>query len=233
MTKKLIVTANLKGLPEANFVQKITGMVQAAQANPTVVSNLTPTAAVVLTKIQGFQGLLVTRDNLRKQQKQNTELILAAETDITNIITSQWAPQVQQAIAGDASKAKLLGFGVKGEDSGHTDNVVTKAAESHPIISRVDMNIHLQHTLHVVNSQSGHTKLPDDAKQIDIYEQIGGTAPADIKLMQHIGIVKKGKFINHFEAADMGKTVFYMAVYIDKKTLKPLELSPVVSAQVV
>lgn len=230
LSKKLIVTVNFDGLSEPKLGQKMTDMATAAQNNPTIVPGLTPTPASVLAKILARQTLLTQRDTLRASQKQNTEQIHQAETDLKNIFTDQWATQVQLAIGTDASKAKLLLFGVKGEDSGHSDVVVAKAANSHPMISRIDSNVHLQQTLHTNNSISGNNKLPDDAKQIDIYEQIGGTAPADIKLMTHVGIAKRGKFINHFEAADLGKTVFYIAAYIDKKTLKPLELSPVASA---
>ena len=184
------------------------------------------------TKATTLDSLYATRDSLRQQQKTNTEQIIETQNDLVNSITSLWMPQVQQAIASDATKAKTLGYGIKSEDTGHTDNVVAKAADSHPMVNHVDINIHLQHTLHIINSISGHAKLPADANQIDIYEQLDGTAPTTIKGMQYLGIAKKGKFINHFDSTDLGKTVHYIVVYIDKKNLKPLEISPVVSTVV-
>jgi hypothetical protein len=204
-------------------------MVQAALSNTTMVPALNPTPAQVQAKSTNLNNLLIARDNLRAQQKQNTELIIKDEDDLTNIINSQWVPYIQQQIAGDISKAKLLNFGVKGIDDGHTDKQIDIAAESHPVISRIDENVHLQQTLHFINSRSGKNKLPKDAKQVDIYEQIGGTIPASIKTMTHAGIAKRGKFINHFDVADLNKVVYYIAVYIDKKTLLPLEQSPVAS----
>ncbi len=230
MIKKLIITTNLRNIGETNFIQKTTGIAQAVQNNPTVVPTLTPAATIVLTKIQKLSDLHIQRDNLRNAQKQNTEQIHQEESEIINIITGQWAPQVQQAIAGDESKAKLLGFGIRGLDSGHADNSIGKAAVSHPIINHIDTNVHLQQTLYTLNSVSRHNKLPKDAKQINIYMQIGGTEPTDIKQMQYAGIAKRGKFINNFKSTDVGKLVYYIAVYIDKKTFKPLEQGSVASA---
>jgi hypothetical protein len=232
LVKKVIVTSNLKGKTETDLLKAVNDRIQAALNNTSIVPALNPTPAQMQTKTQNYATLLVTRDTLRAQQKQNTALILQAEADILNNINSQWVPYIQQQIAGDISKAKLLGFGVKGIDNGQADELVEKAAETHPIISRTDVNVHLQHALYITNSRSGKNKLPADAKHIEIYEQIGGTAPTSIKTMVHAGIAKKGKFINHFDDADLGKTVYYIAVYIDKKTLQPLEQSPVVSAMI-
>lgn len=230
--KKLIITTNFYGLSESELPIKMTGMATAALNNPWVVPGLYPAPDDVITLIQARQTLLIKRDLLLAEQKKITEQIHQADTNLKNIFTDLWANQLQQAIGGDESKAKLLGFGIKGVDSGHTSDVVGKAADSHPHITRIENNVHLQQTLHTFNSESGHNKLPADARQIDFYEQIGGTPPTDIKQMKHVGIAKRGKFINHFEAEDLGKTVYYIAVYIDKKTLKPLRQSPVVSATV-
>jgi len=230
LVKKVIVTSNLKGLSETELVKAVNDKIQAALNNTSIVPALNPTPAQMQTKTQSLSALLVTRDTLKAQQKQNTALILQATSDILNNINSQWIPYIQQQIAGDISKAKLLGFGVKGIDNGQADVVAEKAADTHPVIARMDVNAHLQQTLHIINSRSGKNKLPPDAAQIEIYQQIGGTAPTGIKTMTHAGIAKKGKFITHFDVADLGKTVYYVAVYIDKKTLQPLEQGPVASA---
>ncbi len=230
LIKKLIVTVNLDGLTETERIKKMTDMAIAAQNNPTVVPGLSPTPAQVITRIQAETSLMVQRDTMRASQKQLTAQIYQADFDLKNIFTDQWAPLVQQTIGNDVSKAKLLGFGIKGMDDGSVDEEVALASNSHPIISHIDVNVHLQQTLHIKNSQSGSIKLPSDAKQIYIYEQIGGEAPTDIKQMVHAGIVNRGRFINHFDVADLGKTVYYIAVYIDRKTLKPLEQSPIEKA---
>ncbi|MGD0710242.1 MAG: hypothetical protein ABR968_03600 [Bacteroidales bacterium] len=229
LVKKAVVASNLEGKTETDFVKAVEDIVQAALNNPTLVPALNPTSATVQTKATNLNTLLITRDTLRAQQKQNTELIIKAEDELKDIINRQWAPYVQIQIGGDVSKAKLLNYGVKGVDDGHTAKVITLAVDSHPLLKRIDLNIHLQQTLHFVNSNSGKNKLPADAKQIDIYEQVGGTVPTSIKTMTHVGIAKRGKFINHFDTTELGKVIYYIAVYIDKKTLLPLEQSPVES----
>jgi len=94
----------------------------------------------------------------------------------------------------------------------------------------------------MVNSMSGHNKLPTGAKQIDIYEYISGQnmppgmntePPDDLTKWQYLGIAKHGKFINHFTADQLGQTVWYIAVYIDNKTLKPAELAGKVKATII
>jgi hypothetical protein len=242
LVKELVLTANLSDLIETNFVTKTTGMVSAEIANPTLVPLLSPTAAIVQAKINSLTGYYTTRDTLKNQQKTNTNLIHTTHDDIVNIITNQWRAQAQTALTGTVNaeaNAALLGFGTKGIDTGHSSSTVitARAINSFPLIRAIDVNIHLQQTLHTVNSVSGHNKLPADAKHIEVYEQIGGAMPTSIKGMIHAGICKHGKFINHFDAIDpvtnktnLGVTVWYILVYVDKKTLVILEQSPAVSA---
>jgi hypothetical protein len=230
LVKKMVLTVGLKGLPENEFTTKTTTMANDAQTNLTLVPDLDPTPAAELAKIANYQSLLAMRESLKNQQLQNTELILAAREEITNDITSDWMPYAQTQVAGDAAQAKVLGYGIKGQSDAGGGLPSEKAAQSHPTITRIDLNVHLQHALHTVNSQSGKNKLPDDASHIEIYEQIGGTEPISIIGMNKVGICKHGTFINHFAATDLGKTVYYIAVYIDKKSLVVLVQSPVESA---
>jgi hypothetical protein len=230
LEKKLIVTTDFDGLNEADLAQSFTDKATAAQNNPTIAPGLIPTPPAVLTQIGARQSLILQRGLLQAAQKNNTEQIHHADETLKDIFTSKWAPIIQASIGSDVSKAKMLYFGIKGIDDGHAPISIETVATSHPNISRIDINIHLQHTLNILNSITGHAKLPDDAKQIDIFEQVGGTPPVDIKLMTYVGIAKRGKFINHFDATELGKTVYYMVVYIDKKTLEPLEQSPVFTA---
>jgi hypothetical protein len=233
LEKELVLTVNFGGLTETDFVKKANGMVKAEVDNPTLVPGLNPATSIVQGKINNLVTYYTTRDTLRNQQKANTKLIWDTHDSIVNIITNQWRPEAQTALTGTASaeaNAKLLGFGTKGIDTGSSTLLVERAATSHPVIREIDENVHLQQTLHTINSASGRNKLPADAKHIEIYEQIGGVVPTSIKTMAHVGICKHGKFINHFDIADLGKIVYYIALYVDKKTLQILEQSPVVSA---
>ncbi|HEX7413086.1 MAG TPA: hypothetical protein VF411_03490 [Bacteroidia bacterium] len=239
LVKEMVLTANLADLTETNFVKKTTGMVQAEIDNPLLVPGLNPAPPIVQGKINSLTGYFTMRDTLKNQQKANTKLIGDTIAAITNDITNSWRPQAQTALTGTPNgeaNAGLLGFGTKGVDTGHGGLPTARAANSYPLIREIDVNVHLQHTLHTVNSATGHNKLPADAKHIEVYEQIGGAMPTSIKGMLHAGICKHGKFINHFDAIDpstnktnLGLTVWYILVYVDKKTLVMLEQSPALS----
>ncbi len=128
---------------------------------------------------------------------------------------------------------KLLGFSVKGDNSANIAMLMGRAEDSHPIINNIDTNTHQQHTLAIINSVTGSHKLPADAKHTNVYMQVGGlTPPTDTKKMEYAGIAQKGKFVTNFESTDIGKTVYYVAVYIDKITLKALEYSPIMTAMI-
>lgn len=230
LKKKVVLTADLKGLTEADFVTKAETFVQGAIDNASVVPGLNPNTTVEQGKIDTYKNLLSKGETLKNQQKANTELIVATRADINNDIVSKWMPYAQAQVGDNIDLARALGYGIKGQRTAGTGINAEKAAESHPAITRIDEGVHLQHTLHTVNSHSGKNKLPPDAKHIEIYEQIGGTVPTGIKSMTRVGICKHGKFINHFTETDLGKTVYYIAVYVDKKSLMVLEQSPVESA---
>ena len=230
LDKKLIVTVNLKGLSGPKFQSKVTAMATAAHNNPNVVPGLTPTPDDVLTMIGDRENLVLQREALRKSLKSVTEKIHKADTAIKDVITSKWANTVQNTIGTDVGKAKLLGFGIKGVDNGHSDDLVGKASESFPHFSEIEISGSLRHILHIRNNITGKAKLPPDAKHINIYQQIGGDEPTDISQMKYIGIATSGKYVADFKPEDKGKTVYYIAVYIDKKTLKPLVQGWVASA---
>jgi len=233
LIKKLIVTSNLQGLSAGRFLQRTKGIATAVAANVGMIINITPLPPAVITKIEGLENLHELGIQMQITQKENTQLIEALTNEILDIITSQWAPQVQIAADGDIAKVKLLGFSVKGDESANIAMLTGRAEDSHPIINNIDTNTHQQHTLGIINSITGTRKLPADAKHTNVYMQVGGlTAPTDYKKMEYAGIAQKGKFVTDFENADIGKTVYYVAVYIDKISLKALEYSPLMTAMI-
>ena len=236
LVKELILTANIHGLTEVEKINKETAIANAHQANPTVVPGLTPTPASVLSLISTLTGYYNLRESLREQLKQVTKEIHTSDENLNNIFVNQWRPQTQTAIGSDESKAKLLGWGIKAQDTGHTP--VAAATEkaivlaSLPVIVRIDLQTHLQHALHIHNNITGKRKLPAGILRIDIYGQTGGTMPIDYSLMgRALGQASRGKFVTPLHpVADVGKIVYYIAVYIDKKTKQPIAQSLVVSA---
>ena len=214
----------------------MTNMQAAAVTNPTYVSGLNPTPAEVITQIEALQGLVTLRDTLLEQVKTITEKIHLADDALTTVFTDGWAPQAQTAIAGDTTKAKTLGYGIKGTDTGHTpiNTAIAKVLESSPLIGKIDINTHLQHTLHILNDATGKKKLPVGILRIDVYGVTGGNEPADLAALitaggGYLGEATAGKFVNAF-TGNVGKIEYYIAVYVDKKTKKPVAQSPVASA---
>ncbi|MHB8262063.1 MAG: hypothetical protein ACYDEC_17525, partial [Bacteroidia bacterium] len=197
--KKFILTADFHGLTLEEKLKKETDMAKAQADNPTLVPGLDPPVlsvdALIAAIMDPHTGLIHQRSVLEGQVHALTVDINKKETAIKDIIVSQWMPETQTALTATPAlaataeeNAVLLLFGVKGVVTGHSGVVMARAAASHPLIKYIDVNIHLQQTLHTVNSLSGHNKLPDDAKDIEVYEQLGGTKPTSIIGMTHVGI---------------------------------------------
>jgi len=230
LIKKLVVTSNLHKLSKGNFSTRSKSIANAFIANPTYVTNLNPLPETVLTEIQNYDDLAVNGKSLSDAVKENSKIMIAQRGVILDIINDNWVTQVQMAVKGDVAKVLKLGLGVKGVDNGTVPALVGKVVDSHPIISQTDTNVHQQHTLHIINSETGSKKQPVDAISTYIYQLIGTTAPTSISQMSYKGIVNKGKYINKFDSLDLGKVVYYIAIYVNKKTLELMEPSPVSSA---
>ena len=172
------------------------------------------------------------RTEMIKALKSKTTEIETAQDVLKDIIINKWVLQVQEACGNNTKNIILLGFGLKGVDNGTSDEVVGMAVDSHPMISGIDTKVHLQQKLHIINNVTGGIKLPNDAKQINVYGQIDGIAPNNISTMINFGIARRGKYLHDFDVADIGKIVYYIVAYINKKTLKPMEMSPVMSAYI-
>jgi len=230
LIKKLVVTSNLHKLSKGNFSSKSKSIANAFIANPTYVTNIDPLPETVLTEIQKYDDLGVNGKTLSNALKENSKNMIAQKGVILDIVNDNWIIQVQMAVKGDVAKVLKLGLGVKGVDNGTVPALVGKVVDSHPIISQTDTNVHQQHTLHIINSETGSKKQPVDAISTYIYQLIGTTAPTSISQMSYKGIVNKGKYINKFDSLDLGKVVYYIAIYVNKKTLELMEPSPVSSA---
>jgi len=247
LVKKQIVTANLNHLPGDEKLVTIGDIAQAAANNPGYVAPpLNPTPATVQGDITSAQALITKRDNARALAEQYTQQVNDAIAALENIIVSQWVNQVQNTPNITVAQIKALHLGVKGVVTGQTPATAKLEKEikleSTPIIGKIDRNVTGQHTLEVHDSITKKTRLPAGVKRIDLYGQTAGTAPTNLAdLMANgggfIGTFKKHKFVNVFSTAVItgaankkGQPEYYIAVYIDKDTLKPTTQSPVVSA---
>ena len=107
------------------------------------------------------------------------------------------------------------------------------AADNHPIITKIVNSTHLEQTVCIMNSASGLVGVPKDASRLDVYQlKEGLIAPNDIKKMVNVGSASRGHFTSKFDISELDTIIYYIVVYIDRKTKQPLEMSPVMSAVV-
>ncbi len=235
LIKELILISGLRGLSILSFIKRILCLSDAATANPTIAPNLDPTPAVIQAKADAVTLMLSERAALLVAYKAKTERINAAISELLKLINNKWAPQAQKAVAGNLKLAKLLAWYIKGIYTGEApaNALVGSALDSYPGITKIDSSDHLQHKVFTRNSANGMQGVPKDAKSIEIYQQIGGDAPpTDIKKMSHMGPAFRGNFKTTSKAADISKTVYYIAVYFGKKSKTALIQSPVRSAAI-
>jgi len=230
LNKMFILTSNLSGLAKGLFATTARGYVAAMGSHPTYIPNLKPTVEEADIEVTKLETLQITKGEIAKAGKANTADIKAQIIAVKKIITYEWMSQAQEALNGDESKAKDLGYGIRGIDNGTSAPTIGKAKSSHAIVTKIETEVSLQHTVHTVNNETMSTVLPDGVESLNIYEQIGGVSPISTDGMEMLGIVKNGRYINSFAVADIGKTAYYILCYIAKKTEKKLQMSPVFSA---
>ena len=229
--KEMEVVAGITGKPIAIQLETADGICDAMIANPTI-ATVTPAPLSIKTKIAGIFTMQTEKEGITKTLNSINEQINAATREVRTVINSQWCGQVQATPGITAANIKLLGLRLKGEGAGGTTaQVINKASESNPIISKIESNTHLHHIIHVINSAKGNPGIPPDANACNVYVQIGGTVPpTDIDKMTYIGKIINGKIARDFNPEDVGKIAYYIAVYIDRKTEESMIYSPVASA---
>ena len=231
LNKEMEVIAGISGTPIGTQLKTAEGICDAIIANPTV-ATVTPTALSVKTKIAGILLLEIEKTDYMKKVNSITEQINAETREVRVTINSQWCSQVQATPGITAADVLLIGMKIKGEGAGGVEaKVVNKASESNPLISKIESNLHMKHKIHIINSAKGNKGIPPDASACIVYMQIGGTTlPTDIDKMTYVGKISNGSITRDFKPEDVGKIVYYIAVYIDLKTDEPMIYSPVASA---
>ena len=231
LNKEMEVIAGISGTPIGTQLKTADGICDAIIANPTI-ATVSPTALSIKTKIADVYILEKQKNDFLKKANSIYEQIIAETREIRMTINSQWCSQVQATPGITAADVLLIGMKIKGEGSGGVDaKVVNKASESNPLINKIDSNLHMKHKIHVINSAKGNKGIPPDASACIVYMQIGGTIlPTDIDKMTYVGKISNGSITRDFKPEDVGKIVYYIAVYIDLKTDEPMIYSPVASA---
>jgi hypothetical protein len=232
LNKKLIVTSNQFGLSESDKIQDSKDKADAMEEFPTIVPGINPTPASVKSTLSGIDTNVSKRKLLLEEAQGITGLINADLEKVSNIFVDKWCKQIQDASGIDANKVKQLKFGVKGIYDGQSAPVVT-VENSHPQLNDLVEVSHLKHTVKMVNSTTKEVAAPDDAEGTDLYMVFGETPPADYHDWKYLGRVKSGKYIVNFTDADVGKTVWYFAIYVPKKANAIPETAGKVRSQVV
>lgn len=103
------------------------------------------------------------------------------------------------------------------------------------MIGNIDISTHGQHTIFCHDNLTKKVALPDGILRINIYGQTGGTRPIDLTQLianggGYLGQTTRGKYVHTLNNADIGKTEYYIAVYILKATKKPFSQGQAASA---
>ncbi len=225
LKKEVLVTANQSDLTESEFMTDSYDKIGAATDHSSIVT-LDPLPAAVKTMLDGLAAKMSKKVALEQEHKSLTTEIHEGSDDVRKIFARQWAVQIETAIGDDYSQAQLFKFGIKNVDNGKTDNPLATAANSLPVITRILNDVEMQHTIFFLNSLTGNVAIPDGGDHIDVYEWTGeGMPPRDLKKLTYLGVAKYGKFVNIFAPDDKGKTIWYIAVYVSKKTKTANQLS--------
>jgi hypothetical protein len=232
LNKKLIVVANQQKLTESERIQNSKDKVNAQIEFPTIVSGIDPAPAAVQTILTGIDANVNKRNLLLEEAMGLTETINADLDKVNNIFVDKWAHQIQDSPGIDLGKVKQLKFYVKGIYDGQAEPVV-KVSNSHPQLDDLIKVSHLKHILNMVNSTTKKIALPEDAEGIEVYSFIGPTPPADYKDMKYLGTAEKGKFTVTFTEEEMGRTIWYFAIYIPRKKGTLCEIAAKVKAVII
>jgi hypothetical protein len=216
LNKKLVVVSNQKGLSESEKIQDSKDKAAAQIEFPTIVPGIDPTALSVQSTISGIETNVNKRNLLLEEAMGLTAAINTDIEKLEDIFVDKWAKQIQSAPGIDAGKVKQLKFYVKGVYDGGAEPEAT-VLNSYPQLNTVIKGTHLVHYLNMVNSITHKVAKPLDVKDTEIYMFFGEQPPADYKDMKYLGLAKSGKYTVTFTEGDVGKTVWYFAVYLPRK----------------
>jgi len=96
----------------------------------------------------------------------------------------------------------------------------------------IDAIKHLSHKLRLTDPANPHTQSkPKGVRAIQVFRFVGTSAPTDVSEYQFVGDATRFLFESKFTLADVGKTAYYLARYVNTRGI-PGNWSNVVSAAV-
>ncbi len=216
MNKKLIVVPNQGNLNESEIIKDSKEKANAMEEFPTIVPGIDPTPVAVKSILTGIDDNAAKRSLLLEEAMGLTEQINTDIEKVKGIFVDKWAIQIQAAPGIDVGKVKQLKFFVKGVYDGEAEPEAT-VLNSYPQLDDIVKSTHLVHYLNMVNSITKKIARPEDAKDTEVYMFFGEQPPDNYKDMKYLGCAKNGKFTVTFTEGDVGKTVWYFAVYLPRK----------------
>ena len=210
---KMIVTA-LLNLAFGDFLARVKSISAALKTNEALFPGIGLLPDNLVTEVGKLDALETKEDNLVQELKANTEAKEQQKQVVNDMIVDQVCTKVQNTPGVTVENIKLVGLGIKGVDDQQSEPAAT-ATNSHPVFGDIEY-APLTHTFNARNSVTGKFGLPAGVLYTEVREQIGGDQPTDYKKMDVVGRMIRGKFSNHFNAADKGKDVYYFLIYVPK-----------------
>ena len=82
----------------------------------------------------------------------------------------------------------------------------------------IDAIKHLSHKLRLTDPANPHTQSkPKGVRAIQVFRFVGTSAPADVSEYQFVGDATRFLFESKFTLADVGKTAYYLARYVNTR----------------
>jgi hypothetical protein len=226
-----IVTTNLDHLDDNAFMKRSNDLIKYEEDNPLVFPDLAPKPSVERILWDETNLLLEKRDIIVHQLKGMTEQIHKNSKTMKADLRA-WASQAENTAGVTKEKVKTALFGIKGEDDQHGDSPVS-VNNSLPVITKVVSELPLHLTVYVENDKTHQVTLPDDAANLDLYMGYSEADVKDPKKRIHLGRVRYGKFVAHFDASDLNKDVWFGAIYEPKHAGATPELSGSIKGKVI
>ncbi len=228
--KKVVVITELSHKKDKDFLQDSKSKTQALIDKSTYVPDLHPAADDTMTIINLAEGKRITRD-LKLAEAQALTISINNDRRTINDTMGSYASQIQDVLSDDIPKILELKFGVKNLDTPPVPEI--SVTNSIPVVTSAETLIPLHHTVHFGNSLSDKVVVPEDASYIELYETFDAASAGDLHKMAFLGKAKHGKYVNHFDLADEGKIVYYVARYVAKKAGVETGVSVVFKAKVI
>lgn len=210
------------GADMAVFTQSLLAF---ANANLIPLGLTLPQITPLQNSLTAFQSALLAQTNAQNaaqsatENRQLTQSALEANLQQFNTII-QASPTVTDP------QRESMGLPVR-----KTTRTPTPKPTTRPVL-QIDTSQRLQHTISFTDQDSPESrKKPDGVRACKIFEKIGAPQPVNNDDYNYVADDTKSPYINTFQGEDIGKTVYYIAFWVNS-TDERGPVSEVVSATV-